>query len=79
MPLFYFHTQTDTRSTDEEGVELAGPIEARREAIRTCGEIMRDAPEVFWGSRPWSVVVTNSVGLVLWEIYMDGVSSAAAS
>jgi hypothetical protein len=79
LPRYFFHTQTDTRSTDEDGIELDGPIDARREAIRTCGEIMREAPEPFWGSRPWSVTVTDGAGLVLWEIYVDGISSAATS
>jgi hypothetical protein len=79
LPRYFFHTQTDTRTTDENGLEFPSPVDARREAIRTCGEIMRDAPEAFWGSRPWSVTVTDAVGLVLWEIYVDGVSSAATS
>ena len=78
MPLFYFHTQTDSRFTDEEGVECASPADARRAAIQTCGEMMRGCAETFWGSRPWSVVVTDASGLILWEIFMDGVSSAAA-
>ena len=59
------------------GVELGSPVEARREAIRTCGQLMREGPEPFWGSRPWTVTVTDETGLILWEIYMDGVSSAA--
>jgi hypothetical protein len=78
MPLFFFHTQTESRTTDAEGVELPGAVEARKQAIQTCGQMMHDAPLAFWGSRPWSVVVTNAAGLVLWEIFMDGVSSAAA-
>ena len=78
MPKYFFHTQTDTRHSDEEGLELPGAIEARREAIMTCGELIRDCPEPFWGSRPWSVTVTDATGLVLWEIYIDGVASAAA-
>lgn len=78
MPRFYFHTDTETRSTDLEGIELSTPLEARREAIRTCGEMMRDCPESFWGSRPWSVTVTDAAGLILWEIGMDGIASAAA-
>ena len=78
MSLFFFHTQTDTRFTDEEGTEIDGPVEARRQAIRTCGEMMRDAPEGFWGSRPWSVTVTDPAGLVLWDIHVDGSPSAAA-
>ena len=78
MPLFYFHSQTDSRFTDHEGVECINPAEARRVAIQTCGEIMRGCAETFWGSRPWSVVVTDETGLIMWEIYVDGVSAAAA-
>ena len=74
---FYFHTETDVRTTDDEGMEFPGYAEARREAIRTCGQMMQDAPEVFWGSRPWNVSVTNADGLILWEIYVDGQTSAA--
>lgn len=77
MPRFFFHTQTDTRVTDTEGTELAGPVEARRDAIATCGRMMQDAPEGFWGSRPWNVTVTDAAGLVLWEIFMDGVATPA--
>ena len=78
MARYFFHTQTDTRFTDPIGTELATPLEARSQAIRTVGEIMRDTAGQFWGSRPWEVTVTNSQGLILWEIMLDGVSSAAA-
>jgi hypothetical protein len=77
MPLFYFHTETDVRTTDSDGADFPGYVEARREAIRTCGQMMQDAPEVFWGSRPWSVSVTDATGLILWEIHLDGQASAA--
>lgn len=77
MPRYFFHSQTDTRFTDAEGIDLANPIEARRAAIKTCGEMMREAPEGFWGSRPWNVTVTDDRGLILWEIYIDGTASAA--
>jgi hypothetical protein len=78
MALFFFHTQTDIRVTDTEGMEFPGYIEARREAIRTCGQMLQDAPEIFWGSRPWSVSVTDATGLILWEIHLDGQASAAS-
>ena len=77
VPRFYFHTETDVRTTDEKGMEFPGFLEARREAIRTCGQMMQDAPEVFWGSRPWNVSVTDEKGLIMWEIYVDGQTSAA--
>ena len=78
MARYFFHTQTDTRLSDDEGVELTSPTEARALAIKTAGELMRDSPEPFWGSRPWTVVVTNETGLILWEISMDGVALAGA-
>jgi len=78
LPQFYFHTDTLTRTNDNEGVNLPGALEARRQAIATCGEMMKDSPEAFWGSRPWSVTVTDTVGLILWELSMDGTASAAA-
>ena len=77
LPRYFFHSQTAIRVTDTEGLELPGPAEARREAIRACGEMMRDCAEGFWGSRPWSVVVTNEEGVVQWEVFMDGVASVA--
>jgi len=78
LPRFYFHTDTLTRTTDNEGTDLPGALEARRQAIATCGEMMKDSPEGFWGSRPWSVTVTDAAGLILWELSMDGMASAAA-
>ena len=79
MQRYFFHTQTDTRTTDGEGFMLSSPAEARRQAIITCGQMMADAPEGFWGSRPWTTTVTNSRGRVLWEISMNGVACPAAA
>ena len=77
MPHFYFHTETNVRTTDTEGMEFPGYEEAKHEAIRTAGQMMRDTPQEFWGSRPWSVSVTDADGLIMWEIYLDGQTSAA--
>jgi hypothetical protein len=78
MPRYFFHSQTDTRMTDMEGYELATPQEARQQAIQTCGQMMMDGAEVFWGSRPWTVTVTDETGLILWEITMDGFAAPAS-
>lgn len=77
MPRFFFHTETDVRTTDYEGHECASYIEARREGIATCGQMMKDAAEAFWGSRPWSVSITDADNLILWEIHIDGQASPA--
>jgi hypothetical protein len=64
--------------TDPEGYELATPGEARQQAIQTCRQMMVDAADSFWGTRPWSVTVTDADGLILWEISMDGFAAPAS-
>jgi hypothetical protein len=78
MALYYFHMQTDTRHHDSEGAEFATPQAARAQAIVTCGQMMQDAADSFWDSRPWTVLVTDAANLILWELTMDGFSSPAA-
>ena len=78
MAMYFFHTQTRKRVTDNEGLELPDHAAARTEAIRTAGELIRDVPEGFWSTRPWSVTVTDAAGHVLYEIFLDGVSAPDA-
>jgi ElaB/YqjD/DUF883 family membrane-anchored ribosome-binding protein len=78
MPRYFFHSQTDARMTDTEGFDLATPAEARQQAIQTCGQMMVDAADAFWGTRPWTVTVTDAAGLILWEISMDGFAAPAS-
>jgi hypothetical protein len=43
MPLYFFAiTDTGKTSPDSEGTELASLEEAREEALRTLGEIVKD-------------------------------------
>lgn len=77
MARYFFHLQTDSYSTDDMGVELASAAEARAQAIITCGQMLKDDPRNFWGSRPWSVTVANEAGLILWQLSMDGFASPA--
>jgi hypothetical protein len=74
---YYFHSETESRSTDTEGVDFASAAEARAEAIKMCAQMMHEAPKGFWGSRPWSVTITDDTGLILWNIDVDGTSSPA--
>jgi hypothetical protein len=77
VALYFFHMQTDTRWTDEEGLEFASPLEARTQAIKTCGQMLEHSANGFWGSRPWSINVTDAKGLILWELSMGGFASPA--
>jgi hypothetical protein len=46
-------------------------------AIKTVGEMIRGSEDAFWGSRPWTVTVTDDVGVILYEIAVDGFAAAA--
>jgi hypothetical protein len=72
MARYFFHTQTNIRFTDELGQEYPSASLARGEAIRAAGELMRDGADIFWGTRPWSITVTDAAGVVLYEIEMHG-------
>lgn len=71
MPRFYFHTETDVRTTDTEGMEFPGYEEAKHEAIRTAGQLMHDTPQTFLESGPWSVSLTNAKELIILRIYLE--------
>lgn len=78
MTRYFFHSQTDTRSTDTDGEEFATPAEARKEAIRMAGEMLKTAPEPFWSSRPWEITITDQAGLIMWVLSVHGISSPAS-
>jgi ElaB/YqjD/DUF883 family membrane-anchored ribosome-binding protein len=79
MARFFFHQQSTIRITDMEGSELPDHVEARRQAVLTCSKMVQESPDGFWGSRPWTVTVTDAIGLILWEVSMDGQGTAATA
>ena len=78
MALYFFHTNTTKRVSDDEGFDCATPADARRMAIATCSEMIHGSEDEFWGSRPWAITVTDIAGTILYEIAVDGFASAAA-
>lgn len=78
MPRYFFHTSTDTRFTDDEGVDCATLADARRMAFRTCSELIHAAEDTFWGTRPWTVTVTDVKDIILYEIAIDGFAAPGA-
>lgn len=59
MSRYFFHVSDGSFQVDTEGVELPGMTDARAEAIRTAGEILRDCPENLWVSAEWQMHVTD--------------------
>lgn len=53
MPLFFFDIETDGRvEIDREGVAVAGPDEARREAVKALQSMASDMANPV---RPWRI------------------------
>ena len=68
MARYFFHTNSPDRFSDDLGHDLPSADHARSMAILYMAEILRDAPNQFWRSKPWSVTVADQNGLQLFAI-----------
>ncbi len=59
MSLYFFHVQDGSTTVDAEGVDFPDLDAARREAICTCAEILRDIPASIWNGGMLRVWVTD--------------------
>ena len=62
MPRYFFHVIDGRDIIDRDGTELSGLREARAEAIRTAGTILRDEGDEFWNGTEWHMNVTDAAG-----------------
>lgn len=59
MPRYYFNLADGHRERDDDGVELAGLNEARREAVVFLGATLRDEPDMIGDGQSLCVEVWN--------------------
>ena len=64
VPRYFFHIMDGRASIDHEGTELAGIEEARSQAIRTAGEMLRQDSSGggIWSGHPWQMTVADETG-----------------
>lgn len=77
MSRFYFHTEDGIARRDEEGVELATLAEARREAVRVLGGMLRDQPDDIWTDGGLKLTVADEDNLLLFVLEVSATASAA--
>ncbi len=65
MPRYYFHHCDGVEHLDADGVELAGPNQAKDMALSAAGEAIRDLCAEFWWHPEWRTWVTDEGGGVL--------------
>ncbi len=59
MARFFFNILDGQTPVDEDGTELPDIYTARSEAIRLCGEILREAGTHFGSGTEWKLEVTD--------------------
>jgi hypothetical protein len=77
MPRFYFHIFDGRDLRDDEGIELSHFQEARVEAIRYAGEILKDDAHRIALGEDWSMDVTDDTGLILFRFHLSTVTASA--
>ena len=77
MPRYHFNIFDGVGDVDYDGTELAGSQEARLEAIRCTGEILRDNPKSIAQIADWRMEVTDNTGLVLFRLDFSVMAAAA--
>ena len=67
MPRYYFHIHDGVSMIDDEGTELAGWTEAKIEAIRLAGSVIKDEAKHIALGEDWRIEVTDERGLILFR------------
>lgn len=62
MPRYFFHVIDGRNIVDQVGTVFPSLREARIEAIRTAGAILRDEGDRFWNGTDWQMNVTDVSG-----------------
>jgi len=68
MSRFYFHAENGGAHRDEEGLELHTLAEARRQAARVLGELLKERPDAIWADGGLKLTVTDDRDLTLFAL-----------
>jgi hypothetical protein len=63
---------------DHDGVDLSTFSDARIEAVRFAGELLREKPQLVWMGEEVRVEVTDEERLLLFTVIAAGVDAPAA-
>jgi len=70
MPRYFFHVLDGTSDIDEMGHDMTDDAAARREAVRYCGSLLIDDPDLLLRDKYLRVHVANDVGALRFSIVM---------
>jgi len=79
MPRYHFNIRDGHSTPDPDGIELPDLSQAKIEAARRGGEILRDNAAKFWEREDWRIDVTDAAGLQLFSITIFATMAAATA
>lgn len=79
VPFYHFQVRTETHVLLTEGAELKGLDQARVEAARRVGELLREHAAQIWTDEDWRMDVTDEDGLILFVMQVTASKSAATT
>ena len=68
MPRYFFNVFDGKDILDEEGTELTNIYVAQAQAIRMCGELLREMGVKFWDGTEWRMEVSDDKGAILFVL-----------
>lgn len=79
MPRYHFNVRDGRDYPDPDGHVLPDLDAARRFALRYTCELLGSLDEQFWSGEPWSMEVTDEVGLVLFRLDFAGTEAPSVA
>ena len=77
MPRFYFAVRTETHVLLADAVDLSDVEDARLEAARRVGNLLKTHAEILWTDQEWQMDITDEQGLILFVIHISAMRTSA--
>ncbi|HET9395034.1 MAG TPA: hypothetical protein VFO36_03175 [Nitrospiraceae bacterium] len=75
---YFFNQLNGHVKVDDQGLEFASIRDARIEAVRYAGEVIKDHPTLVWTGEDFRIEVTDENALLLFTVVVVGVDAPAA-
>ncbi len=76
MPRYFFNVLHHSSGSDSEGSELPDIYAAQAEAVRLCGELIKEIAEKFWEEPLWRLEVIDHEKRRLFTLTFSAVEHA---
>jgi hypothetical protein len=77
--IYHFQVRTPTHVLLTQAGDFTSLDDARVEASRRSGELLREHADQLWVDQDWQMDVTDERGLILFSILIAAIQSAATS